>query len=96
VTPVRGDVANVLDLLYATIKTAAKRLDIVVANAGRSTDRVGCRLVPVGNSTTFGWAVVGHINCGAAGRAEFPRPEVWEPSGSTGAARQQCRFGLNV
>jgi len=35
VTPVRGDVANLddLDLLYTTIKTAAKRLDIVVANA---------------------------------------------------------------
>jgi hypothetical protein len=32
VTPVRGDVANLddLDLLYTTIRTAAKRLDIVV------------------------------------------------------------------
>jgi hypothetical protein len=32
VTPVRGDVADLvdLDLLYTTIKTAAKRLDIVV------------------------------------------------------------------
>jgi len=35
VTPVRGDVANLddRDLLYTTIKTAAKRLDIIVANA---------------------------------------------------------------
>ena len=38
-TPVRGDVANLddLDLLYTTIKTAAKRLDIVVANAAFHT-----------------------------------------------------------
>jgi hypothetical protein len=41
VTPVRGDTANLddLDLLYATMKTAAKRLDIFFASAGGGTFR---------------------------------------------------------
>ena len=54
-TPVRGDVAKLddLDLLYTTIKAAAKRLDIVVANAGGGTFATLQQLTPDEFDQTF-------------------------------------------
>jgi NAD(P)-dependent dehydrogenase (short-subunit alcohol dehydrogenase family) len=62
-TPVRGDVANLddLDLLYTTIKTAAKRLDIVVANAGGGTFATLEQLTPDEFDQTFSSNVRGTV-----------------------------------
>jgi NAD(P)-dependent dehydrogenase (short-subunit alcohol dehydrogenase family) len=62
-TPDRRDMADLddLDLLYATIKTAAGNLEIVVANAGGGTSATLEQLTPDAFHQTFSSKVHGTV-----------------------------------
>jgi NAD(P)-dependent dehydrogenase (short-subunit alcohol dehydrogenase family) len=95
VTPVRGDTANLddLDLLYATIKTAAKRLDIFFASAGGGTFAILEQLTPDEFDQTFSSNVRGTVFTVQKALPLLNEGASIVVTGSTSASRATTAFG---